>query len=181
MANSAILITTPLSIKNYEISVIDKTNLLESKKNLLFLVDFQNFLNSNLEQHEKIIKDHFTIFQNLIHNVKNMGSVFILIDYYYVLRIRELIYDFVKNNPTTNLLLKLFIVEKTPMLIILCIQKFEQKQIVNIPKMQFILYEMYSNLELSDHMTIPLIHIEKTIENFTDLYSFQIALRKVFL
>ena len=110
-----------------------------------------------------------------------MGSVFILIDYYYVLRIRELIYDFVKNNPTTNLLLKLFIVEKTPMLIILCIQKFEQKQIVNIPKMQFILYEMYSNLELSDHMTIPLIHIEKTIENFTDLYSFQIALRKVFL
>ena len=55
MANSAILITTPLSIKNYEISVIDKTNLLESKKNLLFLVDFQNFLNSNLEQHEKII------------------------------------------------------------------------------------------------------------------------------
>ena len=88
MANSAILITTPLYIKNYEISVIDKTNLLESKKNLLFLVDFQNFLNSNLEQHEKIIKDHFTIFQNLIHNVKNMGSVFILIDYYYVLRIR---------------------------------------------------------------------------------------------
>ena len=60
-------------------------------------------------------------------------------------------------------------------------KKFEQKQIVNIPKMQFILYEMYSNLELSDHMTIPLIHIEKTIENFTDLYSFQIALRKVFL
>lgn len=174
------LITSPIIVRNYEISLTTKNEILEAKKNLLFIVDFENFLNSNLESQDKIISDHINLLTNLIHNLKNMGTVFILIDYFYLLRIRELIYSFIKTNPTTNLLLKLFIVEKTPMLSFLCIQKFEQKQNVFVDKMQFIFYEMYSNNELSvEHQIIPLIFFEKTIETITELYSYQIALRKV--
>jgi hypothetical protein len=109
-----------------------------------------------------------------------MGSVYILLDYSFQLKIRELIYAFFKDNPNTNLLLKLYIVEKTPFLSILVIQKFEQKQAVILENMQFILYEVYQNSEFAqEHPKIPFHYFEKTIDYFTELYSFQIALRKV--
>ena len=159
---------------------LTKNDLVDSRKNLSFLVDLQNFLNTGLENQETLIKDHSNILTNLINNVKNMGTVFVLIDYFYMQRIRELILLFIENNPTTNLLLKFFIVEKTPLLSVICIQKFEQKQQVNIDKMQFILYEVYQNNEFSqEYFQVPLVYLERTIEYFTEIYSYQIALRKV--
>lgn len=161
-------------------SQLTKNDLVDSRKNLSFLVDLQNFLNTGLENQETLIKDHSNILTNLINNVKNMGTVFVLIDYFYMQRIRELILLFIQNNPTTNLLLKFFIVEKTPLLSVICIQKFEQKQQVNIDKMQFILYEVYQNNEFSqEYFQVPLVYLERTIEYFTEIYSYQIALRKV--
>jgi hypothetical protein len=179
-ANSGIMINTPLEIRNYEITQLNKDDLINTKKNLSFVVDFQNFLNTGLENQETLIKDHMNVLTNLIYNVKNMGTVFLLLDYYYLLKIRDLILSYIQSNPTTNLLLKFFIVEKTPLLSILCIQKFEQKQNVNVEKMQFILYEVYQNNQFSnEYIQVPFVHLERTIEYFTEIYSYQIALRKV--
>ena len=161
-------------------NVMINSDLTEVKKNCTHLVDFMNFVNKNLDNPDNLIKDHEALLTNLINNVKNMGNVFILLDYYFLSKIRELIYKFIKNNPTTNLLLKIFLIEKTPLLGIFCIQKFEQKQSVILDKMQFLTYEVYNNNQLSqEHLVVPFIQFEKLIDYFTVLYSYQITLRKV--
>jgi SAM-dependent methyltransferase len=74
-----------------------------------------------------------------------------------------------KNN---NLLIKLFVLDKSTMLCFLCIQKFENNK-CDIDNLKVILHEIYEDLTLTKPLPILLKHMDKSLRYMYQMYQYQ--------
>lgn len=161
--------------KNKEIKESDLTQ--DSSKNLNFILDLEHFYcNPNNEDPSKFNTNYL---KNIVKNLKNFGFSLVLIDHDHLLKVSQTINELIKEQPNTHYLLKLYIIDKVPLVSLLYIQVLHLKTPVVLDKLKFLLFEVYSNLAMSQSEEVPFSKLESTVAYMLTLYSYQFFLKHV--
>lgn len=100
------------------------------------IIDLEGYINktqsvkSEDNSQTQTIKNHEKILKNL-KRLKNLGTLIILCDYFFMSTIQPLLTLLFENEPNTNFLIKAVIAHKSHMISFLSFQKFELKSKVN--------------------------------------------------
>ena len=105
----------------------------------------------------------------------------VLIDHSHLVKLPETIESMLKEQPNNHYLLKLYIIDKVPLVSLLYIQVLHLKTPVIMDKFKFLLFEVYSNLALSQSEEIPFLRMESTLEYMLMIYSYQFYLKHVYI
>jgi len=150
---------------------------LTSNKNMNFILDLDHFYcKTGREDYEKFNTDYLKV---IVSNLKNFGFTLVLLDENHVKKASETINEMIKDNPNNHYLLKLYVVEKVPILTFLYVQIIQLKTLVVLDKLKFLLFEIYSNLGNSQSEEIPFLRMESTVDYLISLYSYQFYLKHV--
>jgi len=150
---------------------------LTSNKNMNFILDLDHFYcKTGREDYEKFNTDYLKV---IVSNLKNFGFALVLLDENHVKKASDTINEMIKDNPNNHYLLKLYVVEKVPILTFLYVQVIQLKTLVVLDKLKFLLFEIYSNLGSSQSEEIPFLRMESTVDYLISLYSYQFYLKHV--
>ncbi len=99
----------------------------DSIKNYSFILDMEHF-------YCRVGREDYTQFntnyiKNIFKNLKNFGFSLILIDYDHLLKVSQTLNELFSEIPNTHYLLKLYVVDKVPLLSFLYIQVLQLKTV----------------------------------------------------
>lgn len=97
-------------------------------------------------------------------------------DYHRLKQVESIIKSLADSD--TNLLLKLFIIEKVPMLGLLTIQKFEKNK-CDYNNVKILIYEMYEDLTLTKPLPILFTDLGKSITYMYEMFQYQGYLKEL--
>lgn len=155
----------------------DTQSSLNSKYN--FILDCLNFLHRTTEtidsDHEpqpcQIKKIDKSLFKNILNSINDKGTAVFLMDYHYLISVSEAIQQAIPEL-NLNLLVKIYIVEKLPIVGLLYIQKFEQSS-CNYDTLKLLSYEIYEDNTITKPVSYLVKDIKSSLAYMSEMYQYQ--------
>jgi hypothetical protein len=181
--NSSLILAKEEEIdtKNSEFSNIKRSSDTQSSLNTKynFILDCINFLHRTTETidstHEpqpcEIQKIDITLFKNILNSINDKGTAVFLMDYHYLISVSDAIREAIPEL-NLNLLVKLYIVEKLPIVGLLYIQKFE-KSTCNFDTLKLLSYEIYEDNTITKPVSYLVKDLKSSLAYMSEMYQYQ--------
>ena len=111
------------------------------------------------------------VFRSVIESINDKGVAVFLMDYHFLIAVQEAIREVVAEGGM-NLLVKLYIVEKLPLVGMLYIQKFE-KSSCNFDNLKLLSYEIYDDHTITKPVSYLVKDISKSLAYMSEMYQYQ--------
>lgn len=147
---------------------VSNYDVLKEGKKFNFLVDCLGFVHRESMQ-QVFDKD---LFKSELDSVSDKGNAVFLMDFNYLLQCKEVIQEYLTEKTNVNLLIKLYIVEKLPLVGLLSVQKFENSQ-CNFENLKLLSYEIYEDNSITKPISYFLKDINKSLEYMFEMYQYQ--------
>ena len=180
-----ILIKSPeaeLLSKEYKPLFVEESELKQSEQSSTIL-DCFNFLHYVKNQEElKAINSVKAVDQDklnsLFNAVKEKGTLILLADYIFLKQLPESLKKTLGNEYKTKLFLKLYIIEKSPFIGMLFIQKMSpSEKPIELDNEKLIAYEIYDDLTLTKPISYTMGNMAKSITYMYEMYQYQTYLQ----
>ena len=175
-----ILIKSPeaeLLSKEYKPLFVEESELKQSEQSSTIL-DCFNFLHYVKNQEElKAINSVKAVDQDklnsLFNAVKEKGTLILLADYIFLKQLPESLKKTLGNEYKTKLFLKRYIIEKSPFIGMLFIQKMSpSEKPIELDNEKLIAYEIYDDLTLTKPISYTMGNMAKSITYMYEMYNF---------
>ena len=180
-----ILIKSPeaeLLSKEYKPLFVEESELKQSEQSSTIL-DCFNFLHYVKNQEElKAINSVKAVDQDklnsLFNAVKEKGTLILLADYIFLKQLPESLKKTLGNEYKTKLFLKLYIIEKSPFIGMVFIQKMSpSEKPIELDNEKLIAYEIYDDLTLTKPISYTMGNMAKSITYMYEMYQYQTYLQ----
>ena len=142
------------------------------------IIDCKNFYHFVLNENEiDSIKESEKINQELLNNlyskIKENGALMLMCDFQYLCKIPQALKITLGENNKTKLFIKLYIIEKLPLVALLYIQKMsESKENIIIENEKILSYEVYDDLTISKPIGYTLNQMPKCLTYMFEIYQY---------
>ena len=142
------------------------------------VIDCKNFyhfvLNENeidsIKESEKINQE---IFNNLLSKIKDNGALMLMCDFQYLIQIPKSLKIALGENNKTKLFIKLYIIEKLPLVSLIYIQKMgESKENIILENEKLLSYEVYNDLSISKPIGYTINQMPKCVTYMFEIYQY---------
>ena len=180
-----ILIKSPeaeLLSKEYKPLFVEESELKPNEQSST-IFDCFNFLHYVKNQEElKAINSVKAVDQDklnsLFNSVKEKGTLILLADYIFLKQLPESLKKTLGNEYKTKLFLKLYIIEKSPFIGMLFIQKMSpSEKPIELDNEKLIAYEIYDDLTLTKPISYTMGNMAKSITYMYEMYQYQTYLQ----
>ena len=150
-----------------------------NKEQYNIIIDCLNFIHYVKNEEElKELKDVRTLNQeylnSLFNAVKDKGTLVLLLDFQYAKQVTEALKKTLGDKYMTKLFIKLYVIEKLPLLCVLSIQKMSvAKEAINIDNEKLLLYEIYEDLTITKPESYTMNTIPKSLTYMYEMYQYQ--------
>jgi hypothetical protein len=111
-------------------------------------------------------------------SVKDKGTVVYLIDYHFMQNVFDVLKTHLtENNNNFSLLVKVYVIEKIPLVSLLFIQKFNNKK-CDIDNLKLLHYEMYDDLTITKPVSYLFSHLHKSLTYMYEMFQYQEFLKE---
>lgn len=171
-----------LLTKEYK-PLFEEESELKSNEQSSTIFDCVNFLHYVKNQEElKAINSVKAVDQDklnsLFNAVKEKGTLILLADYIFLKQLPESLKKTLGNEYKTKLFLKLYIIEKSPFIGMLFIQKMSpSEKPIELDNEKLIAYEIYDDLTLTKPISYTMGNMAKSITYMYEMYQYQTYLQ----
>jgi hypothetical protein len=176
--------------KNEEISIKDESfqnikrssqyeDLLEQGKNYNFIIDALSFYHRQTdasENQQQIPKQNLDrkIFKNLLSSVSEKGMVMFVMDFHFLIQVPEVLKEFIvdEKESNVNILTRVYVIEKLPLVGVLTIQKFEKSH-CDFDALKLLTYEMYEDYSITKPVSYLLTLLRKSLSYMYEMFQYQ--------
>ena len=154
---------------NLNDAAIQFNNIIDCIHFFHFVTD-ENKIDS-IKESEKINQE---ILNTLLSKIKENGSLMLMCDFQYLRQIPNALKISLGENNKMKLFIKLYIIEKLPLITFLYIQKMsESKDIIILENEKMLSYEVYDDLTISKPMGYTISQMPKSISYMFEMYQYQ--------
>lgn len=151
----------------------------DDKEEYSNIIDFHNFIHyvkseEELKSIDKVKAINQELLNKIVSSIKDKGTLVLLLDFQFAKQIVSSLKVAFGENYKTKLFIKLYVIEKLPLLSILSIQKMrEEKEPINIDNEKLLLYEIYEDLTISKPESYIMTQIPKSLTYMYEMYQYQ--------
>jgi len=131
----------------------------------------ENIENSQGVQSTKIDRN---IVKNILSALNDKGMAMCLMDYHFLIQVPEILREFIvdEKESNVNILTKVYVIEKLPLVGIICIQKFEKSQ-CDFNNLKLLTYEMYEDCSITKPVSFSLTLLKKSLTYMYEMYQYE--------
>ena len=153
---------------NLNDAAIQFNNIIDSKNFYHFVLKEDEI--DSIKQSEKINQE---LFNNLFSKIKENGALILICDFQYLRQIPQSLKILLGENNKKKLFIKLYLIEKLPLVSLIYIQKMgDSKENIIIENEKILLYEINDDLSISKPLGYTLNQMPKSVSYMFEIYQY---------
>ena len=153
---------------NLNDAAIQFNNIIDSKNFYHFVLKEDEI--DSIKQSEKINQE---LFNNLFSKIKENGALMLICDFQYLRQIPQSLKILLGENNKKKLFIKLYLIEKLPLVSLIYIQKMgDSKENIIIENEKILLYEINDDLSISKPLGYTLNQMPKSVSYMFEIYQY---------
>jgi hypothetical protein len=182
---SAIIIT-----KGEEISITDEyfqnikrttqyEDLQEPGKNYNFILDAISFHHrqTDLSENQQQIptqKIDRTTLKNILSSLSDKGMAMFVMDFHFLIQVPDVLKEYIvdEKESNVNILTRVYVIEKLPLVGVLTVQKFEKSH-CDFNSLKLLTYEMYEDFSITKPVSYLLTLLKKSLTYMYEMFQYQ--------
>ena len=153
---------------NLNDAAIQFNNIIDSKNFYHFVLKEDEI--DSIKQSEKINQE---LFNNLFSKIKENGALILICDFQYLRQIPQSLKILLGENNKKKLFIKLYLIEKLPLVSLIYIQKMgDSKENIIIENEKILLYEINDDLSISKPIGYTLNQMPKSVSYMFEIYQY---------